>query len=327
MTAMTKCKIIGFGHRLPAIAVSSAELEAELDLPSGWIVKRTGIESRRYTAAGEATSDLAIGAAQDALQSVDIDPRTIGLVLLATSTPDHLLPPTAPKIAEALGCRSAGAMDLAGACTGFLQSFILAASYVAINDVPAIVVGANTLSRRVNPDDVSTRVLFGDAAGAVVLAPANGSPSGILSHSLTSTGTSYDLIKVPAGGSRQPIAADTNIEETRISINNPRQAYANAIEGLIETSEAALSSAGLVSAALDWWIPHQANLRLLEVVRKRLGIPSEKMLTTVGEYANSSAATIPLTLSVHRQKLQAGQRIMMSAVGAGFGQGAAVFRL
>ncbi|MFM1813632.1 MAG: hypothetical protein RLZ98_327 [Pseudomonadota bacterium] len=324
---MTSSRIAGLGHYAPDTIVGNDEIERRLGLSAGWIERRTGIRSRRFASGEQAVTDLAHEAACNALADAGIGARDIGLLLLATSTPDHLLPPSAPLLAHRLGLSHAGAMDLAGACTGFVQAFALADAYVCTHRRNVLVVAANILSRRINPDDAVSSVLFGDGAGAAVLVPTDEAPCGVLGHYLGSRGAYYDLIKIEAGGSRSPFAADTVPAQTKIEIRNNRLAYMRAIESMAETSRAALMLAGLEAGDIDWWVPHQANLRLIEAARGRIGIPPERTLLSVVDFANSSAATIPLTLSLNRAQFAAGQTVLMTAVGAGFTEGAIVYRL
>lgn len=324
---MKSTRIAGMGHYVPDRIVSNGEIEKRLDLPEGWIERRTGIRQRRYAAPGQAVTDLARQAAGTAMKDAGVAPGDVGILLLATSTPDHLLPPSAPLLAHQLGCMHAGAMDIAGACTGFVQAFALADSFVRTHGCKALVVGANVLSRRINPEDAVSSVLFGDGAGAVLLAPTEDSATGLLGHVLSSSGADYDLIKIAVGGSREPFAPSSRLADTRIAITSNRIAYARAIESMVATSRAAIADAAIGIAEVDWWLPHQANLRLIEAARRQLAMPRYKVLLSAGEYANSSAATIPLTLSMHRERLAPGQVILMTAVGAGFTEGALVYRI
>ena len=326
---MTHSKILGVGHYLPQTCVTSAEIEERLSLPPGWIEQRTGIRERRYAAGHEAVTDLAIQATQQAIQQAGIDAQDAGLILLATSTPDHLLPPSAPLLAHKAGCTNAGAMDVAGACTGFVYCLALADSYVRIHKTSAIVVAANILSRRINPEDRATCSIFADAAGAVVLnASGENEECGLLAVELGNQGAYYDLIKVESGGSRKPFTSSSASASATIALANGREAYAVAINSMVRTSMQALQKASLSVEEIDWWIPHQANGRLLDAVRKELGIPKAKLLTSYEACGNSSAATIPLTLSLHQREghIQKGQTLLMTAAGAGFTEGAIVYR-
>jgi len=250
-------------------------------------------------------------------------------LLLATSTPDHLLPPSAPLLAHRLGLTNAGAADLAGACTGFLYALTLADAFTRVHGVPSLVVAGNILSRRMNPADPATSILFADAAGAIVLVPAEGEEKcGLLSAHLCSNGAHYDLIKIDAGGSRRPFSPDTSLAERTMAFSNGPAVYGAAIESMVRTSLQALRKAALPVDDIDWWVPHQANARLIDAAGRELGIPREKTLLSLEHCGNSSAATIPLTLSQHWQSqgVEPGKTYLLTAVGAGFTEGAAVYR-
>lgn len=203
---MTGVEIIGVGHYAPLRVVPNAEIEAQLGLEPGWIKRRTGIEARRYAADGEALSDIAIKAGEMALVGAGVPRSDIGLLLLATSTPDHLLPPTAPLVAYRLGLTNAGGIDMAGACAGFIYALTLADSFVRSHGTRVLVIAANILSRRINPAERASSVLFADAAGAVLLAPGVRSNAGVRGAHLAANGEHYDLISIPGGGSRKPFS-------------------------------------------------------------------------------------------------------------------------
>lgn len=319
--------ILGFGHYVPSRCVGNDELEARLGLELGWIERRTGIAERRWAGDDEALSDLAIAAGEAALRHAGVAAEDIGLVILATSTPDHLLPPSAPLVAQRLGCRGAGAIDMAGACAGFLYALALGHDFAAVRGGHVLVIAGNILSRRINFAERDTAVLFSDAAGAVVLGPAARSGTGVLGVKLTSDGGQYDLIQIPAGGSRRPFADDVAIAETRMRMRDGRAVFVRAVDLMAEASQAALAQAGCGVGNVDHWIPHQANARIIGAAQRRLGVDAGKTLGSVREFANSSAATIPLTMSLHAERFKPGDRLLLTAVGAGLTGGALVFRL
>lgn len=323
---MTGSQILGLGHYAPARRVTNRELEARYGLEVGWIARRTGIETRHYAGSDQAVTDLGVSAAEMAIAQSGIARERIALTLFATSTPDHLLPPSAPLLAHRLGLRHAGALDVAGACSGFLYAMALADSFVRAHKVNVLIVAANILSRRINPDDLSSVALFGDAAGAALIGPSVRN-SGVLGVHLAADGAQYNLIQISAGGSCQPYRPDMPREATLMKIVDGGAAFAQAVKMMIDTSRAALDKAGLESTDIRHWAPHQANARILEQVRPRLGIALENTLSTLGEYGNSSAATIPLTLSCKaaERTYRPGDKILLSAVGAGFIGGAMVW--
>jgi 3-oxoacyl-[acyl-carrier-protein] synthase-3 len=261
-----------------------------------------------------------------ALAEAGIDRSRVALVLLATSTPDHLLPPSAPLLAHRLGLDSAGGIDMAGACAGFLYALVLADGFVRVHDVPVLVVAANILSRRINPLDRGSCILFADAAGAVVLAPAQRPGSGVLGAKLATDGSGYDLIKIAAGGSRLPFTSDVAVEDTLMTIADGKAVFSKAVDMMADVARAALDEAELTIGDIDCFVPHQANARIMEAVAHKLGIGAEKTVSTVAEYANSSAATIPFSLSLAaRHRLRPGARVLMCAAGAGLTGGAVVY--
>lgn len=321
--------LIARGHYVPKARVGNVELEQRLGLEAGWIERRTGIKERRYAAEDEAVSDLAVAAGKRALAQVGFDPSRIGLVILATSTPDHLLPPTAPLVAHRLGLTGAGAIDMAGACAGFLYALNFADAHVRRSGEPVLVIAANILSRRTNKQDRSSVILFGDGAGAVVVAPSEDVRRGVVGAHFASDGASYDLIKIPAGGSRTPIDAEMAGELALMHIENGKTVFNRAVKMMVTAAQHALEDAQMSASDVDLFVPHQANQRIMDAVRTRLGIHDDRVAATVQDYANSSAATIPLTLSATDAvtNLKPGQTILMVAAGAGLTGGAVVYRM
>lgn len=319
-------RIIGLGHHVPARKVDNAEIEASLGLEAGWIEGRTGIRTRFWAEPGDTLSGLAANAGDMALEAAGIDRKEIGLLLLATSTPDHLLPPSAPLVAHGLGLERAGGVDLAGACAGFVYAMAFADGFVRLNNKPALVIAANILSRRINPAERASAVLFADAAGAIVLAPSNDPGHGILGCSFATDGSAYGLIHIPAGGSNRPFCDDIDIIETRMTIANGRDVFAKAVEMMSRCSDEALATAGLAAPDVTRFVPHQANARIFNAVGKSLGIEDERIVKTIADYGNSSAATIPLSLSVAHSAnpLRAGEKLLLAAAGAGLTGGALV---
>ncbi len=329
MSATAKgCEIIGLGHYAPDRVVANGEIEQRLGLEPGWIERRTGILERRYAADGEALTDMALKAAEMALREAGIDRSRIALTLLATSTPDHLLPPSAPLLAHRLGLSGAGGIDMAGACAGFLYALVLADAFVRAHGAPVLVVGANILSRRINPAERASCVLFADAAGAVLLAPSKRPGTGVLGAKLATDGGGYDLIKISAGGSRRPYTSDMPIDEMLMTISDGQAVFTQAVDMMVECAREALAQADLAVADLDLFVPHQANARIIAAVARQLGVPEEKTVTTVEQFGNSSAATIPFSLSAAgRAALRPGAKVLMCAAGAGLTGGAAVLGL
>ena len=322
-------EIAGLGHYAPERIVPNAEIETELGLEPGWIERRTGIVSRRWAADGEALSDIAVKAGEMALERSGVAREKIALLLLATSTPDHLLPPSAPLVAHWLGLQSAGGIDMAGACAGFVYALTMADAFVRTHQAPVLVIAGNILSRRINPRERASAILFADAAGAVVLEPSERQDAGIIGCQLATDGAGYDLIKIPSGGSRSPFHQGLDPVETLMSLSDGRAVFQKAVAMMADTSKAALHQAGLQVSDVDHWIPHQANERIIEAVRTRLGCSKDQVVSSVAHYANSSAASIPFTLSkqAEARDYRAAQHVLFSAAGAGLTGGAVVFRL
>lgn len=317
-------RILGFGHFAPERRIENAEIEARLGLEPGWIERRTGIRARRWAADEDALSDLAVRAGDAALADAGLARGDVRLTLLATSTPDHLLPPSAPLVAHRLGLARSGAIDLAGACSGFLYALTLADGFVKAQGKPVLVIAANILSRRINHDERTSAILFGDAAGAVLLAPSDDPTTGILGADLISEGDGYDLISIPAGGSRRPFSPDMRAEETRMTLSDGREVFARAVRIMTECSRQALAAARVSIDEIDRFVPHQANARISEAVSRKLAVPGRKLVSTIEEYGNSSAATIPLSLSIatRREPFAPGERVLLTAAGAGLAGGA-----
>lgn len=327
MTGARSSRIAGVGRHAPERVVLNGELEARLGLEEGWIARRTGIRSRRYAAEGEALTDIALKAGKAALAAAGLPKEEVGLTLLATSTPDHLLPPSAPLLAYRLGLTRSGAVDLAGACAGFLYALTLADAHVRAHGKAVLVVAANILSRRINPAERASAILFADAAGAVLLMPSDEPGSGVLGMDLASDGAHYDLIKIPAGGSRTPFSATLEPEELLMAMPDGKAVFSQAVEHMTRSSRIALAQAGLTPADITRFVPHQANTRIFEAVRRGLGLDEACVVSTIAEFGNSSAATIPFSLaaSAQAEPLRPGERVLMAAVGAGLTAGAVVF--
>lgn len=326
MTTAVASRIVGFGHFAPENRVENAQIETRLGLEPGWIERRTGIRARRWARPDEAMSDLAVRAGAIALDDSGLARSDVALTLLATSTPDHLLPPSAPLVAYRLGLHGSGAVDLAGACSGFLYALTLADGFVRAQGKPVLVIAANVLSRRINPQERASAILFADAAGAIVLVPSSVPGTGILGADLASDGGHYGLISIPAGGSRRPFSDDVGVEETLMTISDGQEVFAQAVGMMTGCAQHALSAASLSAQDIDRFVPHQANARIFDAVSRRLGLPPDRIVRTIEEYGNSSAATIALSLSIAQcdRAFAAGERVLLTAAGAGLTGGAIV---
>jgi 3-oxoacyl-[acyl-carrier-protein] synthase III len=303
-------RVIGLGHKLPDRVVTNGPIAERIGVEADWIVRRTGIRERRYAAPDERTADLALAAARRALTDAGLRASDIDLVLVATMTPDELTPNTAPLVADALGLRVA-AIDVGAACTGWLSALSMAAGQIETGrSERALVIGAETLSRITNPDDKRTASLFGDGAGAVVL-------------SAEGDGAIGPILLASDGSMGETIIAN---HEDRLLIMDGHTTFNMAVKVLVESTHQALESAGVALDDIDLFVYHQANGRIIRSVSERLELPAERVADYVGETGNTSAASIPVTLSLLREdgRLRSGQRLLLSAVGAGFTWGAGV---
>lgn len=321
--------ILTTGHYTPKRCITNLELETQLGLEPGFILRRTGIRERRYAAPEETLSGMAMLAGEMSLSRTGLDKAQIGLLLLATSTPDHLLPPSAPLVAHKLGLSNAGAFDLAGACCGFLYALVLADAYVRAQQKHVLIIAANILSRRINSKEKASVILFSDAAGAVLLGPDKRRTSGIRASELISDGAHYNLITVAAGGSSYPFNRYTQIDETFIHIEDGRQVFSRTVRLMTSTTQKALKSLGLKPSDIRYCIPHQANARIVKAVQENVGLHDSQILNSIGTFGNSSAATIPLTLSLHADtaKLSPGDKLLFCAAGAGLTAGAVIYEV
>jgi 3-oxoacyl-[acyl-carrier-protein] synthase-3 len=303
-------RIVGLGHKLPDRVVSNGPIAERIGVDSDWIVRRTGIRERRYAAPGERTSDLATAAARRALQDAGIKASQVDLVLVATMTQDELTPNTAPLVADALGI-GAGAYDVGAACTGWLAGLSAAAGQIETGRAEtALVIGAEVLSRVTDENDKRTAAIFGDGAGAVVL-------------SAEGQGSIGPVVLASDGGMGDTIVAS---HEERFIHMDGHTTFNKAVKVLVDSTNEACERAGVTLDDIDLFVYHQANGRILRSVAEKLSLPEERVADYVAETGNTSAASIPLTLSLLREdgRLRPGQRLLLSAVGAGFTWGAGV---
>ncbi len=323
--APPRATILGTGHYLPPRVVPNAEFAARLDTSDDWIVSRSGIARRHFAAPGEATSHMATAAAKAALADAGLAAEAIDAIIVATSTPDLTFPSVATMVQAALGSRRGFAFDIQAVCAGFVYALAQAqALIVAGTAARVLVIGAETFSRILDPDDRGTAVLFGDGAGAVVLGAAPGTGTnadrGILAVDLHADGTQRDILYVDGGVATTGTAGCLRMEG--------REVFRHAVEKLAETAEAALARAGIAPAEVDWVVPHQANIRIIRATAQRLGVPMDKVVVTVQDHGNTSAASIPLALSVaaHDGRFSPGDLIVCEAIGGGLVWGAVVLR-
>ena len=318
---MTRRSVIaGVGSALPKRRVSNEELAEQVDTSDQWIVERTGIRSRYVAGDGETTASLATDAARRALDHAGIDAVEIDLIVLATATPDQTFPSSATKVQAALGINDCIAFDVHAVCTGFLYALSVADSMLRSgNASKALVIGAETFSRILDWEDRATCVLFGDGAGALVLAAEEGE-RGILATRLHADGRHNDLLFVDGGPSTTGTVGKLRMKG--------REVFRHAVVNLAEVLNEVIADAGLTSADVDWVVPHQANARILDATAKKLGLPAGKVVVTVDEHANTSAASVPLALdtAVRDGRIKRDDIIVLEAMGGGFTWGAAALR-
>ncbi|MBD3624370.1 MAG: ketoacyl-ACP synthase III [Rhodobacteraceae bacterium] len=316
---------VGCGHYLPERVVENAEFEKIVDTSDEWIRSRSGIERRHFAAEGQKTSDLAIAAAQVALKDAGLKGSDIDAVVLATATPDQTFPSTATRVQAALEMGEGFAFDVQAVCAGFVFAVSNAAAMIASGQANRVmIIGAETFSRILDWNDRTTCVLFGDGAGALILEAQDGDGTprdrGVLSTILRSDGRYNDLLYVDGGVSTTGTAGHLRMQG--------REVFKHAVSKLAVAGEEALAAAGLNVEDVDWVVPHQANLRIIKATAQKIGLPMEKIVVTVQDHGNTSAASIPLALSVANQqgRFKKGDLLLMEAIGGGLTWGAATLR-
>lgn len=317
--------VAGCGSYLPERIVLNDELAKTLDTSHDWIVQRTGIHSRHIAEDGQKTSDLALAAAQDALQDAAIDADALDMIVLATATPDETFPSTATSVQAGLGMRRGAAFDVQAVCSGFVYATNIADNFIRLGQADnVLVIGAETFSRILDWKDRSTCVLFGDGAGAVVLRGQDGDGTsadrGILSNCLHSDGHYHDLLYVDGGPSSTQSVGYLRMEGPEV--------FKHAVRNLASVCSEALDLAGLAAVDIDWLVPHQANQRIISTTARKLKMSEDKIVITVDHHANTSAASIPLALTeaVRDGRVLAGDVVVLEAMGGGFTWGASVIR-
>jgi 3-oxoacyl-[acyl-carrier-protein] synthase III len=310
--------ITGIGAYAPDRVLTNDDLSQMMDTSDEWIVERTGIRERRIAAESQALSDLALPASRDALEQAGVDAATVDLVIVATVTPDMMFPSTAAILADKLGAPDAAAYDLSAGCTGFMyavaQGYGMVAAGLARH---ALVVGGDVLSKILDWTDRRTAVLFGDGAGAVVLERV--SEGGFLGFELGADGSGGPQLFIPAGGSREPASAETIAERKHFVQMNGREVFKFATRVLVSSAQKVLAECGKTVDDVDVYIPHQANVRIIDHAAEKLGIPKEKIVVNVDRYGNTSSGSIPLALADAQAdgRLRDGALVLMTGMGAG----------
>ncbi|MGQ3283670.1 beta-ketoacyl-ACP synthase III [Bosea sp. (in: a-proteobacteria)] len=323
--SILRSQIVGCGSYLPARIVTNAELAERVDTTDAWIVQRTGIRQRHVAAADETTSVIGLRAAQAALADAGMKPSEIDLIIVATATPDHTFPATATQIQAALGIEDGVAFDLQAVCSGFVFALTTADKFLSTGAArTALVIGAETFSRILDWEDRTTCVLFGDGAGAVVLkaAPGEGTLAdrGVLATHIRSDGRYKDKLYVDGGPGSTRTVGFLRMEG--------KEVFRHAVQNLAETVRHTFAETGLSGADIDWFVPHQANRRIIDATADKLGIGHERVVITVDRHGNTSAASIPLALAeAHRDgRIKPGQLVLIEAMGGGFTWGSALIR-
>jgi 3-oxoacyl-[acyl-carrier-protein] synthase III len=320
---MTKSMIAGVGAALPKRVMTNADISKIVDTSHEWIVERTGIHARHIAGEGETTRTLGVEAAKKALANAKVDASEVDLIVLATSTPDNTFPATATLVQADLGITRGAAFDVQAVCSGFVYGLVMADSLIRTGQAKcALVIGSETFSRILDWTDRTTCVLFGDGAGAMVLkAAADNDKRGILASKLRSDGRYSDKLYVDGGPSTTGTVGHLRMEG--------REVFKHAVNNIASVMQEVIDEAGIKPSDIDWFVPHQANRRILEGTARKLGIPEERIVLTLQDHGNTSAASIPLAFDAGVQdgRIKPGNLVLMEAMGGGFTWGAVLARL
>jgi len=325
---MTRAKIVGVGAYAPKRILTNADLEKMVETNDEWIVQRSGIRERHIADETEATSDLALRAAQQAIERANLVPEDIEFIAVGTTTPDMIFPSTGNILQHRLGCKRAGSVDLLAACAGSVYSLSIGAQFVQTGKYRRVLcVGAETLSKITDFTDRGTCVLLADAAGAVVLEPST-DESGLIDFDLYSDGKYWDLLYMPGGGARHPATHETVDKRMHYAKMKGSEVFKVAVRMFAECTERILTRNGFTAADVTLFIPHQANLRIIEAAVKRVNLPMDRVFTNVDRYGNTGAASVYVALeeALAAGRIKRGDLILMAAFGGGFAWGAALMR-
>lgn len=321
--------VIGWGAYVPERVVSNFDLEQTLDTSNEWIVQRTGIHTRRIAAKDETTATMATNAGREALSKARVEASDLDLIIVATSTPDHLTPPVSSQVQHMLGARDVPAFVLVTGCTGFIYALATAQQFIESGSCETVlVIGVELLSRHIDWNDRATCVLFGDAAGAVVLQSAV-EPGGVLAFDLGSDGSGAKHIVAPAAGTAEPVNERTFSEGRQFIRMNGREVFKFATKVIGQSSQRVLDEAGLGLDEIDWIIPHQANLRIIQSAARGMKVPLERFFVNINKYANTSAASIPLAMTegLNDGSIKDDDTLLLVSFGAGLTWAASVLQL
>jgi 3-oxoacyl-[acyl-carrier-protein] synthase-3 len=320
--------ISGLGTAVPAQRLTNADLETRVETSDNWIVERTGIRERRIARSDETTASLAIEAGTSAIKHAGIPPDAVDLLIVATATPEQPIPHTGAFVGDGLGLRC-GSFDLQAGCAGFVYMLVVGSSLLTSGGLDhVLLIGSETLSRIVDPHDRGTCILFGDGAAGVVLSRAPDEAHGLLGWDLGCDGSATGLLGIPAGGSRMPATPDTIAAGEQYLKMQGQEVFRRAVRAVVDSAFATLERAGVEPGDVDWFVPHQANLRIIESAANRLGFPPEKTIVNIDRFGNTSAASIPLALAEAHDdgRLSPDDLVLMSGFGAGMTWGSALVR-
>jgi 3-oxoacyl-[acyl-carrier-protein] synthase-3 len=318
----------GWGTAVPEKLVTNAEMEQRVDTTDAWIVERTGIRERHVAATTDTTASLAIDAGTAAIKNAGIPPDAIDLLIVATASPEQPIPHTGAFVGEGLGLRC-GSFDLGAGCAGFVYMLVVGSSLLATGNLDhVLIVGAEILSRIIDPDDRATSILFGDGAAAAVLSRSPDDGPGVLAWDLGCDGSAAGLLEIRAGGSRMPATAETIAAGEQYLKMQGQEVFRRAVRVVVESARTTLDRAGVATSDVAWFVPHQANIRIIESASSRLGIPADRTIVNIDRYGNTSAASIPLALAEAADdgRLRDGDLVLMSGFGAGMTWASALLR-
>jgi len=323
-----RASIAGWGTSVPEQRVTNADLEARVDTSDEWIVERTGIRERRVAGPDETTASLAVEAGTAAIKQAGITPEDVDLLIVASATPEQPIPHTGAFVGEGLGLRC-GSFDLGAGCAGFVYELVTGAALLTAGHLDhVLVIGAETLSRVVDPNDRGTCILFGDGAAAVLLEKSPDDAPGVLAWDLGCDGSATGLLGMPAGGSRLPTSPETIAAGLHYIKMQGQEVFRRAVRAVVDSARLTLERAGLTADDVDWFIPHQANLRIIEAAASRLKIPMERTIVNIERYGNTSAASIPLAMAEAADdgRIKTGDVLLLSGFGAGMTWASAALR-
>jgi 3-oxoacyl-[acyl-carrier-protein] synthase III len=318
----------GWGTAVPEKLLTNADLEQRVDTTDAWIVERTGIRERHIAALDETTASMAIDAGTAAIKHAGITPDAVDLLIVATATPEQPIPHTGAFVGEGLGLRC-GSFDLGAGCAGFVYMLVVGSSLLTTGNLDhVLIVGAETLSRIIDPDDRATCILFGDGAAAFVLSRSPDDGPGLLGWDLGCDGSAAGLLEIPAGGSRKPATSETLAAGEQYLKMQGQEVFRRAVRVVVDSARTTLDRAGVASSDVAWFVAHQANIRIIESAASRLGFDEERTIVNIDRYGNTSAASIPLALAEAADdgRLRNGDLVLMSGFGAGMTWASALIR-